>query len=348
MCTDRDERLTVALVNFSGTGADSGEDRRQVLAGLLRAESAQVVLCQQVPGEEPDDICRDLQSAVREAGMTAMAVRRASQPDPAGRPGCHTAILVRGSAGLDIVDTGPADVPWSEALLTVAGIPHPVRFYSTSLPDGSKTRQRQYATQLAGRGTALARADGELAFAGGNWNCLAPADNYTQPQLRRMPERSHLAAIDMWCDDTLEPVLDVHNALDDAGLADVAASVPLRYRYPPELRPTGRGGAHLPRLCSPGSRQGRRQLPAGPQRRRRRPGRNGHRSRRSQAQPPGGTAMTPVKAITPDFGGYAATFEVSQLPGTYSRYSCPLRAQRHRPRRGTLAAYGTSKRRDIS
>lgn len=58
--------------------------------------------------------------------------------------------------------------------------------------------------------------------------------------------------------------------------------------------------------------------------------------------------MTPVKAIAPDFGGYAATFEVPQLPGTYSRYSCPLRAQRHRPRRGALAAYGTSKRRDIS
>lgn len=242
MCADRDERLTVASVSFSGTGADSGEDRRRVLAGLLHAESAQVVLCQQVPGEEPDDICRDLQPAAREAGMTAVAVRRASHPDPAGRPGCHTAILVRHSAGLDIVGAGPAGVPWSEALLAVAGIPHPVRFYSTWFPDGSKTRQRQYATRLAARVTALARAGGELAFAGGNWNCLAPADNYTQPQLRRMPERSHQSAIDMWLDDTLEPVLDVHNTLDDAGLADVAASVPPRHRYPPELRPTGRGG----------------------------------------------------------------------------------------------------------
>ena len=136
----------------------------------------------------------------------------------------------------------PAGVPWSEALLTVAGIPCPVRFYSILLPDRSKTRQRQYAGQLVGRVTALARAGGELAFAGGNWNCLAPVDNYTQPQLRRMPERSHLAAIDMWWDGTLEPVLDVHNVLDEAGLADVAAIVPPRYRYPPELRPTGRGG----------------------------------------------------------------------------------------------------------
>jgi hypothetical protein len=229
-------------VSFSGTGADSREGRRQVLAGLLHAEPAQVVLCQQVPGEEPDDICRDLQSAVREAGMTAVAIRRASYPHLAGGPGRHTAILVRGGAGLDIVSAGPADVPWSEALLTVAGIPRPVRFYSTWLPDGSKTLQRQHATQLAGRVTALARAGGELALAGGNWNCLAPADNYTQPQLRRMPERPHLAAIDMWLDDTLEPVLDVHNVLDDAGLADVAAIVPPRRRYPPELRPTGRGG----------------------------------------------------------------------------------------------------------
>jgi hypothetical protein len=38
------------------------------------------------------------------------------------------------------------------------------------------------------------------------------------------------------------PVLDVHSVLDEAGLADVAAIVPLRHRYPPDLRPTGRGG----------------------------------------------------------------------------------------------------------
>jgi NitT/TauT family transport system ATP-binding protein len=150
--------------------------------------------------------------------------------------------LARGGAGLDVVSAGPADLPWPEALLMVAGIPYPVRFYSTWLPDGSKTWQQQYAGLLAGRVSALARAGGELAFAGGNWNCLAPADNYTQAQLRRMPERSHLAAIDTWWDDTLEPVLDVHNVLDEAGLADVAAIVPLRHRYPPDLRPTGRGG----------------------------------------------------------------------------------------------------------
>jgi hypothetical protein len=142
--------------------------------------------------------------------MTAVAVRQASHPDPAGGPGCHTAILVRCSAGLDIVSAGPADVPWSEALLAVAGIPCPVRFYSTWLPDGSKTRQRQYASQ--------------------------------------------------------------------------------------------------------GSRQGCRQLPAGPQRRRRRPARNGHRSRCGQAQPPGVTEMTAVKASALDFGGYAATSAMSQLP----------------------------------
>lgn len=161
MSTDRDERLIVASVSFSGTGADSREDLRQVLAGFLHAESPQIVLCQQVPGEEPGGICRDLQPAVREAGMTAVAAQ-SSYPDPAGGPGGHTAILVRGSAGLDIVSSGPAGVPWSEALLTVAGIPCPVRFYSTWLPDGSRTRQEQYASRLAGRVTALARGGREL------------------------------------------------------------------------------------------------------------------------------------------------------------------------------------------
>ena len=161
MSADRDGRLIVASVSFSGTGADSRGDLRQVLAGFLHAESPQIVLCQQVPGENPDDICRDLQPAVREAGMTAVAAQ-SSYPDPAGGPGGHTAILVRGSAGLGIVSSGPAGVPWSEALLTVAGIPCPVRFYSTWLPDGSRTRQEQYASRLAGRVTALARGGREL------------------------------------------------------------------------------------------------------------------------------------------------------------------------------------------
>lgn len=242
MSTDQDERLTVASVSFSAAGPDSREDWRQVLAGLLHTESPQVVLCQQVPGEKPDDICRNLRSAVGEAGLTAVAVRQASYPDPADGPGCYTAILVRASAGLDVVSADPAGVPWSEALLRVAGIPYPVRFCSTWLPDTARTWQVRYASQLAIRVTAPARAGSELAFAGGNWNCLAPADNYTQPQLRRMPERSRLAAIDTWVDNTLEPVLHVHNVLEEAGLADVAAIVPMRHRYPPELRPTGRGG----------------------------------------------------------------------------------------------------------
>lgn len=271
---DGDERLTVASASFSGTGADSGEDWRQALAGLLHAESARAVLCRQMPGEEPDDIHRDLQS-VREAGMTAVVVRHAFHPDPADGPGRHGAILVRGSGGPDIVSAGQADVPWSEALLTAPGIPCAVGFYSTWLPDGSKTRRRRYATLLSTRVTALERGGGQPAFADGNWSCLAPADNYTQPQLRRMPERPHLAAIDMWWDDTLEPVLNVHHVLEGAGRARVTIVRP-RHRYPPELGPTRRA---CRAYVNPGSRQGRRQLPAGPQQRGRRPARTGHRSR---------------------------------------------------------------------
>lgn len=242
MSAARNEQLTIASVNFFGAGAAGySTERRQALTGLLQAESPHVVLCQELKGQTPGDLYKDLQATARELGMTALSVSCA--PGTASGQQAYTAILVSGSAGLDVIDTGPADgAPWSEALLLVPGVPYPVRFYSVHLPGNSSVHQKHHASMLACRVAGLAGASSELAFAGGSWNCLAPADGYTQDQLAAMPPQARPAQVRVLPDDTLEPVLDVHYVLHGIGLADVAAAVPPERRNPPELTPTGPAG----------------------------------------------------------------------------------------------------------
>jgi hypothetical protein len=61
----------------------------------------------------------------------------------------------------------------------------------------------------------------------------ASADAYTQEQLAAMPARVRPARIRLLPDDTLEPILDVHQVLAGIGLADIAAGLPPDRRDPP-------------------------------------------------------------------------------------------------------------------
>jgi len=243
MSATRNEHLTVASVNFIGasTSAGDGGERRQALTGLLQAESPHVVLCQEMRSQVPGDLYKDLQAVARALGMTARSVICA--PGAAAGEQAYTAILVSDSAGLDVAATGPDDgQPWSEALLLVPGVPRPVRFYSVHLPGNSSVHQKHHASMLASRAAGLAAGGGELAFVGGSWNCLAPADGYSQEQLAAVPPSARPAQVRALPDGTLEPVLDVHYLLHGIGLADVAAAVPPEHRNPPELTPTGPAG----------------------------------------------------------------------------------------------------------
>jgi endonuclease/exonuclease/phosphatase family metal-dependent hydrolase len=243
------DALVVASVNwrYGGVEPDGSTDRWRALTAFLRAEELDVVLCQEFQAAMPSGVHRHLQDTASELGMTA-AVLGPPAPGAASGSEHHTAILVRDTAGLRLLDTGPAaayrpwdHVPWAEALLDVPGLPNPVRFYSIHLPYSSDVWQKHLANKLASR--IAARAEhGEQALAAGDWNCLAPGDNYTQAQLAAMPARVRPARIRVLADGTLQPILDVHRVLAGIGLADVASVIPATRRDPQELTPSGTAG----------------------------------------------------------------------------------------------------------
>jgi endonuclease/exonuclease/phosphatase family metal-dependent hydrolase len=259
MTADRDV-LVVASLNwrYGGVDPDGSKDRWRALTEFLDAEEPDVVLCQEFQAATPSGVHRHFQDTASALGMTA-AVLGPPAPGAASGSEHHTAILVRDTDGLDLLDTGPAaaylpwdHVPWAEALLRVPGLPNPVRFYSVHLPYSSDVWQRHLANKLASR-IAQRAEHGEQAFTAGDWNCLAPADSYTQAQLAAMPAKVRPARINVLPDGTLQPILDVHQVLAGIGLADVASVVPPARRDPPELAPSGTAGGRVDRgYATPG------------------------------------------------------------------------------------------------
>jgi hypothetical protein len=151
-------------------------------------------------------------------------------PSPGPATGSHPAVLVAASAGLVILDAGPAWPPgvgiqpaWCEALVRVPGWPRLLRAYSVDLPGRSSIEQRSQADQLATRIAELASL-GELAVAGGNWNSYGRADPLIPAALDSAP--LHLRPPRMRYspqDHTLTPNYDVHDALASVGMEDAAA-----------------------------------------------------------------------------------------------------------------------------
>ena len=253
MTSDETQALRIVSANMQYGGIDPGgsRDRWRTLIMFLREQEPDVLLCQEMQADKPSGVHRHLQDTARSLNMTAAAL---GPPAPGAASGSehHTAVLVR--PRLEVIESGPAvayrpwdHVPWAEALLDVPGLPNPVRFYSVHLPYSSDVWQRHLTDKLASRIAARAER-GEQAFAAGDWNCLAPADNYTQAQLAAMPARVRPARIRLLPDGTLEPILDVHQVLAGIGLVDVAAGLPPERRDPPELSPTGTAGGRVDRV----------------------------------------------------------------------------------------------------
>jgi hypothetical protein len=182
--------LRIASVNLESGGlSETGDDVRwrKSVAALL-AQDPHVVLCQEMTAPSAFRLQAHLWRTANELGMTPVL----GPPAPASFSSNHTAVLVRTSAGLAILDTGPPAGPqpgspaaWCQALVQVPGISYPVCFYSVHLPARSAVEQLSQAQRLASR---IAQ-DGALAVAGGDWNCYAPADALTPrkrwPRCRR-------------------------------------------------------------------------------------------------------------------------------------------------------------------
>ena len=176
--------IQIVSANFEngGFGPDGGKDRWHMMTAFLRDQSPDIVLCQEIRGSKPGQAGEHLLATARQAGMTP-AVLGPPAPEAASGDGNRTAILVRERPGLTVLDRGPAGraprdaLPWCDALLEIPAIPCPVRFYSVHLPHSSGVRQLDFASRLA-TWIAERREAGEAAVAGGDWNCLSPADDY--------------------------------------------------------------------------------------------------------------------------------------------------------------------------
>jgi hypothetical protein len=246
-CTSILSELRIAAANFRPGGIGTGSlvrwdqaMRWDKTVSALRAWQPHVVLCQEISATEPGGLRAHLWTTANTLDMIPLL----GPPSPDSVTGNHPAILVAASAGLVILDAGPADCrpetgpqpAWCEALVQVPGWTHPLRAYSVDLRSRSSVEQRSQADHLASRIAGL----GELAVAGGNWDSYGrtgtfppAALDFAPPHLR--PSRMRYTPQDR----TLTPNYDVHDVLASVGLEDVFAVLSPGEREPYDLTPGG-------------------------------------------------------------------------------------------------------------
>ena len=244
--------LRIAVANFRPGGVDAGSTGRwdQMMrwdkaVSALRAWQPHLVLCQEISAAAPGGLRASLWTAANTLGMFPLL----GPPAPAPVTGTYPAILIAASAGLVILDAGPASCPagagpqpaWCETLVQVPGWAHPLRAYSVDLPARSSTEQRSQADHLASR----IAGRGELAVAGGNWNSYSRADAITAATLEVAPPHLRPARMRYTPQDrSLRPNYDVHDVLASVGLHDADAVMAPGQRDPHDVTPAGtsRGG----------------------------------------------------------------------------------------------------------
>ena len=216
--------LKIALANFAPGGIvpDGAERWESAMrwdrtVGVLRDWQPHIVLCQQIPASDPAGRRGLLWTTANTLGMIAL-------PGPAM---IGTAILVAVSAGLIILDAGPAwpswaggEAAWCEALVQVPGWLHPLRACSVDLSGRSSSEQRSQAEHLASRVTHL----GDLGVAGGNWSSYGRAGSVTPAAVDSVPRYARPSRLRYSPrDQALTLNYDVHDALACVGMADAAA-----------------------------------------------------------------------------------------------------------------------------
>lgn len=162
-------------------------------------------------------------------------------PMPGGWNGLCTAILV--SKGIEVTGTGPrpmavpgAENPaWTQAVIRVPGIPHPIAVYSVHLPASNKAQQKENAERLANH----AFQEGMLTTAAGDFNAPPRTEQATEDEL--LNRKTHLRPVRMHLDDgPLRLDYAVYDTLTGTGFVDIAASLPHA-----DLAPTGQGGSRV-------------------------------------------------------------------------------------------------------
>jgi endonuclease/exonuclease/phosphatase family metal-dependent hydrolase len=268
--------LQVASANleYGGLSVTGDATRLGKTLDALRAWDPDIILVQEmtaraepelqtplwgVPTGERDRLLRDMTSRAetktlehmeaiaRQLGMTPVL----GPPTPMAFGLIHPAIMVRAHPDFQVVHTGPpssaagAIAPaWSQAIVSIDGLPNPVAFYSIHMPARSAVGQLMQAEWLA---TFLAQR-GELAIAGGDWNSYSRADALTDEDLRSMPPHLRPPRMRWRSEGVLQPSYAVEDTLALVGMRDAAACMSPGQREPEELTATGRDGNRLDRF----------------------------------------------------------------------------------------------------
>jgi endonuclease/exonuclease/phosphatase family metal-dependent hydrolase len=267
-------RVASANLEYGGLSATGDATRLGKMIDALRAWDPDIILMQEltarsepglqkplwdVPAGQRDRLLRDMASRAgaktlehmkaiaAQLGMTPVS----GPPTPMSSGLLHPAIMVRTGPGLQILQTGPPSsfagpvIPaWSQVIVSIGGIPHPVAFYSIHMPARSAVGQLMQAEWLA---TFLAQR-GELAVAGGDWNCYGRADELTDEELRPMPPHLRPPRMRWTAGGVLAPNYAVEDTLALAGMRDAAACLPPARREPRQLTATARDGNRIDRF----------------------------------------------------------------------------------------------------
>jgi hypothetical protein len=247
--------LRVASANLQYGGLTETLDDRpwHMSMEYLTTWHPDVVLLQEMQGRAPARMQAHLWRTANALGMTP--VLGPLTPDSA--TGNCTAVLIRTTKGLDILDAGPPPLPpgnmspaWCEVKVQVPGVQHPVWFTSVHLPARSAASQRLQAERLA----SLTASRGGFTVAGGDWNCYAPADPVSPGDMESLPPHLRPVRMIRLPGGGVEADYTVHQVLSAVGLIDVAAELPPECRETDLLTPTGvTGGPRVDRFYVTGS-----------------------------------------------------------------------------------------------
>jgi endonuclease/exonuclease/phosphatase family metal-dependent hydrolase len=225
-------RVASANLRDGGLGPDGSTAPREQTAAALRDWQPHLVLVQELhaPGEEL--VRRHWRALANATGLEPCAIGL-----PRGSRRLRTGILADTSV-LEILDDGPAPFPdapfWAEAVVRVRATGTVLHVSSVHAPATTAAGQLAEAQRLATR-TAQR---GEVAVAGGDWNCYTPADALTQDDLAALPPHLRPART-REAGGTLTANYDVHSTLTSVGLADPVPGLPSERREPPHPPGTG-------------------------------------------------------------------------------------------------------------
>jgi endonuclease/exonuclease/phosphatase (EEP) superfamily protein YafD len=247
------ETIRVVSVNWDYGGLDNdGSDARwRRTVNALQRVRPHVVLCQEFTAPQPAlRLRRHLWRTANELGMEPVL----GPVVPHARSALHTAIMVDvATTGWSITADGPYPEPdptahaWCMVELDIPGLGRPLCCYSVHMPARSSVEQRSQAEYL---GALVSARPEDLVLVGGDFNGYPRGGpTVTSDELQALPPHLKVTRCRIDADGNLGPNYDVDDVFVAlAELVDIAAHLRQTHRDPPQLRPTGLGGARVDRL----------------------------------------------------------------------------------------------------